>query len=69
MIAKVICWDQTRDLCIERMRATLQGARIEGIKTTIPYHLMLLGNAYFRRGEITTQFIQRRLPIPTGGAL
>ena len=69
MIAKVICWDQTRELCIERMRATLRGACIEGIKTTIPYHLRLLGNAYFRRGEITTQFIQRRLPIPTGGGL
>ncbi len=69
MIAKVICWDQDRDLCIERMRATLRGAEIEGIKTTIPYHLRLLGNAYFRRGEVTTQFVQRRLPIPTGGGL
>lgn len=63
MIAKVICWDQDRASCIERMRATLRGSRIEGIKTTIPYHLQLLGNAYFRRGDVTTQFIQRRLPI------
>lgn len=67
MIAKVICWDEDRDSVIERMRATLRGSRIEGIKTSIPYHLRLLGNAYFRRGEVTTQFIQRRLPIPQGG--
>ncbi|MGD9495284.1 MAG: acetyl-CoA carboxylase biotin carboxylase subunit [Armatimonadota bacterium] len=63
MIAKVICWDQTREGCIDRMRATLRGMRVEGVKTTIPYHLRLLGNAYFRRGDITTQFIQRRLPV------
>lgn len=69
MIAKVICWDQDRPSCIERMRATLRGMHIEGIKTTIPYHLQLLGNAYFRRGDVTTQFIQRRLPIPQGGEL
>ncbi|HUS81529.1 MAG TPA: acetyl-CoA carboxylase biotin carboxylase subunit [Armatimonadota bacterium] len=67
MIAKVICWDEDRPSCIERMEAALRGMRIEGIKTTVPYHLLLLGNAYFRRGEITTQFIQRRLPIPEGG--
>ncbi len=67
MIAKVICWDETRDSCIERMEATLRGMRIEGIKTTIPYHLRLLGNAYFRRGEVTTQFVERRLPISEGG--
>ncbi len=69
MIAKVICWDEDRPSAIERMRATLRGARIEGIKTTIPYHLRILGNAYFRSGDVTTQFIQRRLPIPQGGSL
>lgn len=68
MIAKVICWDEDRASCIERMVAALRGMRIEGIKTSIPYHLRLLGNAYFRRGEVTTQFIERRLPISEGGS-
>ncbi|MEA3403323.1 MAG: acetyl-CoA carboxylase biotin carboxylase subunit [Armatimonadota bacterium] len=67
MIAKVITWDENRESCIERMRAALRGMRIEGVKTTIPYHLRVLGNAYFRRGEVTTQFIQRRVPIDQGG--
>ncbi len=68
MIAKVIVLDEDRPKCIERMRAALRSIRIDGIKTTIPYHLMLLGNAYFRRGDVTTQFVQQRLPIPEGGS-
>ncbi len=67
MIAKVICWDEDRPRCIGRMRAALHAMNIEGIKTSIPYHQMVLGNAYFRRGEVTTQFVQTRLPIPEGG--
>jgi acetyl-CoA carboxylase biotin carboxylase subunit len=64
MIAKVICWDQDRAAAIERMGAALRGMRVEGVKTSIPYHLKLLGNAYFRRGEVTTQFVERRMPVP-----
>ncbi len=64
MIAKVICWDQDRATAIERMGAALRGMRVEGVKTSIPYHLKLLGNAYFRRGEVTTQFVERRMPVP-----
>jgi acetyl-CoA carboxylase biotin carboxylase subunit len=66
MIAKVICWDQNREGAIERMQASLRGMRVEGVKTSIPYHLSLLANAYFRRGEITTQFVDRRVPVPGG---
>ncbi len=61
MIAKVICWDRTRELAIARMEATLRNIVIEGIKTTIPLHLKILGNAYFRAGMIDTHFIERRL--------
>ncbi len=67
LIAKVICWDANRPAAIERMVATLRGMRVEGVNTTIPYHLKLLGNAYFRRGEVTTQFVERRVPIPEVG--
>jgi acetyl-CoA carboxylase biotin carboxylase subunit len=61
MIAKVICWDRTRLDCIARMEATLRGMQVEGIKTTIPLHLRILGNAYYRAGQIDTHFIERRL--------
>lgn len=61
MIAKVVCWDRTRPEAITRMEATLRGMQVEGIKTTIPLHLRILRNAYFRSGRIDTHFIERRL--------
>ncbi len=59
MIAKVVCWGQDRPDAIARMEATLAAARISGVRTTIPYHLRILGNAYFRRGEVDINFIER----------
>ena len=67
MIAKVICWGQDRPGAIARMEATLQSAKIAGIRTTIPYHLRILGNAYFRRGEVDIHFIERRMGLDEGG--
>ncbi len=67
MIAKVICWSQDRPGAIARMEATLQAARVRGIRTTIPYHLRILGNAYFRRAEVDVHFIERRMGLDEGG--
>jgi len=61
MIAKVVCWGQDRPDAIARMEATLSAAQVKGIRTTIPYHLRILGNAYFRRGEVDISFIERRM--------
>jgi acetyl-CoA carboxylase, biotin carboxylase subunit len=61
MIAKVIVWDTDRAHAIERMRAALRGMLVTGLRTTIPYHLRILGNAFFRRGEVDVNFIQRRM--------
>lgn len=61
LLAKVIAWAPTREEAIARMRSALQEMVIEGIPTTIPFHLKILDNAFFRRGEVYTNFIQRRL--------
>ncbi|MGB9825157.1 MAG: acetyl-CoA carboxylase biotin carboxylase subunit, partial [Desulfofundulus sp.] len=61
MIAKLIAWGQDRDEAIARMQRALGEFVIEGIKTTIPFHQRVLHNAFFRRGEIYTNFIQRRI--------
>jgi acetyl-CoA carboxylase biotin carboxylase subunit len=61
MVAKVIAWDQTRVGAIGRMEATLRGMVVEGIKTTIPLHLRILGNAYFRAGMVNTHFLERHI--------
>lgn len=61
MIAKVICWDQDRAAAIAKMEGALRGMVIKGIRTTIPFHLRVLGNAYFRRGQVDTHFLERRM--------
>jgi acetyl-CoA carboxylase biotin carboxylase subunit len=61
MVAKVICWAPDRAAAIAKMEGALKGMVVKGIRTTIPFHLRLLGNAYFRRGEIDTHFLERRM--------
>ncbi|MGI9861196.1 acetyl-CoA carboxylase biotin carboxylase subunit [Moorella naiadis] len=61
LIAKVIAWAPEREMAINRMSGALKEMVIEGVPTTIPFHLQIMGNAFFRRGEIYTNFIQRRL--------
>jgi len=61
MIGKLIVWGKDRDEAIQRMQRALNEFVIEGVKTTIPYHLRILDNAFFQRGEIYTNFIQRRM--------
>lgn len=61
MVAKLIVWGKNRDEAIVRMRRALQEFEIEGIKTTIPFQLTILDNAFFQRGDFYTNFIQRRV--------
>ncbi len=61
MIAKLIAWAPTRDECIVRMQRALGETLIEGVKTTIPFHLKVLDNAFFKRGAVYTNFIPRRI--------
>ncbi|MDK2895485.1 MAG: acetyl-CoA carboxylase, biotin carboxylase subunit, partial [Moorella sp. (in: firmicutes)] len=61
LIAKVIAWAPDREGAINRMAGALKEMVIEGVPTTIPFHQQILANAFFRRGEIYTNFIQRRL--------
>ncbi len=61
MIGKLITWGRTREEAIQRMKRSLQEYKVENIKTTIPFHLKVLDNAFFKKGEIYTNFIQRRM--------
>jgi acetyl-CoA carboxylase biotin carboxylase subunit len=58
MIAKVIAVAQTREEAIDTMERALSEYVIEGIKTTIPFHLQLMKNKDFRNGNFTTKFIE-----------
>ncbi|HZJ10408.1 MAG TPA: acetyl-CoA carboxylase biotin carboxylase subunit [Trueperaceae bacterium] len=61
LLAKVIAWAPTRDEAIQRLDRALRETVIEGVKTTIPFHLRILDNAFFRRGAVYTNFIARRM--------
>lgn len=58
MIAKVIAVAQTREEAINTMERALSEYVIEGVKTTIPFHMQLMKNEDFRKGNFTTKFIE-----------
>jgi acetyl-CoA carboxylase biotin carboxylase subunit len=62
LIAKLISYDLTREGAIRIMKRALREFKIEPIKTTIPLHIRILDDPLFRKGEFTTQFIERFLP-------
>jgi len=57
MIAKLITVAQTREEAIQKMERALDEYYIEGIKTTIPFHIQLMKNEKFRAGDFTTSFM------------
>jgi acetyl-CoA carboxylase, biotin carboxylase subunit len=61
LVAKIIAWAPTREAAIARMERALRETVIEGVKTTIPFHMKVLDNAFFRRGAVYTNFIARRM--------
>jgi len=59
MIGKVIVYGDTREEAIARMKRTLEEFYIDGVKTTVPFHLSLIGNDKFKKGEFDTGFVER----------
>jgi acetyl-CoA carboxylase biotin carboxylase subunit len=62
MLAKLIVWAPDRGLAIERMRRALEELTIDGVETSRDFHLRLMEDAEFRRGDIEIQWLERRLP-------
>ncbi|HEX6334940.1 MAG TPA: acetyl-CoA carboxylase biotin carboxylase subunit [Flavisolibacter sp.] len=58
MIGKLITVAQTRNEAIDTMYRALSEYVIEGIKTTIPFHLQLMQNEKFRSGDFNTKFLE-----------
>lgn len=57
MIAKLICKAQTRKECIRKMERALDEFIVEGIKTTIPFHMQLMKDETFISGKFDTGFM------------
>ena len=50
LLAKIIVHGRDRAEAIERMRRALMETVVEGVKTTLPFHLKLLGDPAFLEG-------------------
>lgn len=58
MVGKLITVAQTREEAIAKMERALSEYVIEGVKTTIPFHLQLMKNEKFIEGDFTTKFME-----------
>jgi len=57
MVGKLITVAQTREEAIAKMHRALSEYVIEGVKTTIPFHIKLMQNEQFKSGDYTTKFM------------
>ncbi|MDD4280966.1 MAG: acetyl-CoA carboxylase biotin carboxylase subunit [Candidatus Methanofastidiosa archaeon] len=68
LIAKLLVWGEDRDEAIARMKRALEETIIEGVSTTIPFHLKVMDNKVFQVGKFHTDFIEKHLkPAKDGG--
>jgi len=58
LISKLTVWGRDRNEAIARMKRALYEYIIVGVTTNIPFHKAVMNNEYFRRGELTTHFIE-----------
>jgi len=58
MIAKLITTAQTREEALSKMKRALEEFIVEGVKTTIPFHLQLMDHPDYLAGKYTTAFME-----------
>jgi acetyl-CoA carboxylase biotin carboxylase subunit len=61
LLAKLVVWGRDRDECIARSRWALSQFVVEGVQTTIPFHLRVLDHPRFVSGDVSTHFIDDHL--------
>ena len=59
LIAKLVAWGETRDMAIQRMRRALKELVIVGLPTAQPFHLRVMDDPEFRRGELDITYLER----------
>jgi acetyl-CoA carboxylase biotin carboxylase subunit len=62
MLAKLIVFARTRELAIARMERALKELVIDGIETSREFHLRVMSDPEYRRGEVNIQWLEQRLP-------
>jgi acetyl-CoA carboxylase biotin carboxylase subunit len=61
MIGKIICYGDTREQAIARMRTALTELVVEGIQTNIPLHRELMMDEKFMQGGTSIHYLEKRL--------
>ncbi len=59
MIAKLIVHAETRGQCIEKAKSALREFIVEGVKTTLPFHLAMLENIAFVNADFDINFVDK----------
>ena len=63
LIAKLVVWAEDRDTARARMTRALDEFVIEGVKTTVPFHRMIMQDPRFASGDISTSFVENELDL------
>ena len=61
MLAKLIVWGADREQAVTRMRRALVDLVIQGVETSRDFHIRVMDDEEFRRGDIDIQWLERRL--------
>ena len=63
MIGKLICYGETRDVAIARMRNALSELVIDGIKTNVPLQIDIMNDKNFKRGGANIHYLEKKLGL------
>jgi len=61
LVAKLICWGDSRDVALSRARRALDEYVVEGIKTNIPFLRRVLADRRFEVGKYDTRLVEQIL--------
>jgi len=61
LVAKLICWGDSRAVAMDRMRRALDEYVVEGIRTNLAFHRRVLRHAGFTAGKYDTRIVEQIL--------
>jgi acetyl-CoA/propionyl-CoA carboxylase biotin carboxyl carrier protein len=61
LLAKLVVWGRDRDEAIARTKLALKSFDIQGVQTTIPFHLMMLEEPAFLAGDVYTTYVEAEM--------
>ncbi len=63
LVGKLVVWAGTRELAIDRMERAIREMTVDGIKTTLPADLAILGHEDFRAARHSTKWVEDVLDL------